>query len=262
MKGHDRATVEITSEKHEESCEREKPVDEISAYFDGRYICALEAAYQIFGFPIHYRSISVQRLSFHLPGEKSVTFKETESLDKVARHEKYRHSKLENFSELNAQDLSARQYTYDEIPHYYVWNDTYMISTVWKKGRQIGRLLYTHHSSGKLWHLRLLLSTVHGPTLYQHLKTINDHQYHTFKDACKQLGLLNDDNEWHEVLEERAKCKFPNQIQELFVHIIVNYEVTHLRDLWNRHWKHMVDDLLPDRRKKNCTISSFLDDKQ
>lgn len=150
LKGHDGATVEITSASHQKIIESEKPVDEISAYFDGRYICASEAAYRIFGFPIHHRSISVQRLSFHLPGEKSVTFKETESLEKVVRREKFRRSQLEAFFKLNREDPTARQYTYDQITQFYVWNDVDMLWTVRKKGRQIGRLLYAHHSSGEL----------------------------------------------------------------------------------------------------------------
>lgn len=124
LKGHDRATVEISSQRREIENEDEVVVDEINAYFDGRYICASEAAYRIFSFPIHYRSISVLRLSFHLPGERSCTFSENESLEKVVRRERHKHSQLEAFFLLNQSDPNARQYTYDEIPQYYVWNET------------------------------------------------------------------------------------------------------------------------------------------
>ncbi|XP_074376909.1 uncharacterized protein LOC141718427 [Apium graveolens] len=96
LKGHDRATVEISSQKRE-SANQEESVDEINAYFDGRYICASEAAYRIFSFPIHHRSIYVLRLSFHLLGERSCTFIEKENLEKVVRREQYKQSQVEAF---------------------------------------------------------------------------------------------------------------------------------------------------------------------
>ncbi|XP_074374526.1 uncharacterized protein LOC141714930 [Apium graveolens] len=183
LKGHDRATIEITSRIADKDRYDETPIDEINAYFDGRYICASEAAYRIFGYPIHCRSISVLRLAFHLPGERIYTLSESEVLAKVVRREKNKHSQLEAFFHLNSKDPKARNYTYDQIPEHYVWNEVDRLWTLWKKGRQIGRLLYTHHTSGELWYLRLLLSNIRGPTSFQSLKTVNAIQYRTFKDA-------------------------------------------------------------------------------
>lgn len=100
LKGHDTATVEISSHSQAKKNEEDEPVDEINAYFDGRYICASEAAYHIFGFPIHYRSML--RLSFHLPGERSCTFTKNERLDKVVHGNMHERSQLEVFFLLNS----------------------------------------------------------------------------------------------------------------------------------------------------------------
>ncbi|XP_074373829.1 uncharacterized protein LOC141714197 [Apium graveolens] len=154
LKGYDRATVEITTHNKNNLCPKESDVDEINAYFDGRYICASEAAYRIFGYHIHYRSIYVLLLSFHLPGERSCTFSENDILEKVVRHEQHKHSQLEAYFLLNRNDPHARKYKYDEIPQYYVWNESDRVWTVQKKGRQIDRLLYTHHSAGELCRLK------------------------------------------------------------------------------------------------------------
>ncbi|XP_017217515.2 uncharacterized protein LOC108195093 [Daucus carota subsp. sativus] len=263
LKGHDRATVEI-SKKNTESQQNniDVPKDEIQAYFDGRYICGAEAAYRIFGFDIHYRSISVLRLSFHLPGNRNCTFREDEELHKVVRREKYRQSQLEAFFQLNQKDSNARQYTYDEIPRYYVWNDQDTIWQVRKKGTQIGRLLFTHHTSGEIWYLRLLLTKVRGPTSFNHLKTVNGVVCNTFKEACKKYGFLEDDNEWNEVLQECSKCGFPGQIRELFVHIMVNCQVTDLASLWKSFWKVMSDDIIMKIRKENANVPVSISDKQ
>ncbi|XP_074351324.1 uncharacterized protein LOC141690418 [Apium graveolens] len=244
LKGHDRTTVEITTHNKNNACLEESVVDEIYAYFDGRYICASETAYRIFGFNIHYRSIYILRLSFHLPGERSCTFSENDSLEKVVCREQQTHS----FFLLNRNDPHARKYMYDEIPQYYVWNETDRVWTVRTKGRQIGRLLYTHHSAWELWYLRLLLSNICGSISLESLQSVKGIQHSTFKEACKSLGLLDNDKEWHSVIKECSVSSFPEQIRKLFVHIIVNYEVSDLRNSWDQHWNHMVDNILMKRQ--------------
>ena len=170
LKGPDNATVEITGRKKLLTGSDSEAVDEIQAFFDGRYICGAEASYRTFGFDIHHRSISVERLPYHLPGQKNCVFKPSESLKNVAGREKYRLSKLEAFFILNSTDCTANQYTYDQIPMHYVWNDSDHIWSVRKKGQQIGRLTYTHHGSGEIWYLRLLLSRVPGPKSFECLR--------------------------------------------------------------------------------------------
>ena len=248
LKGHDRATVEIRRNRTGNPPQSEGAVDEIQAYFDGRYICASEAAYRTFGFDIHHRSISVMRLSYHLPGKKNCTFKGSEKLAKVVNRAKFRHSQLEAFFILNQTDKNAREYTYDEIPQFYVWDDSQTMWTVRKKGHQIGRLVYTHHSSGEVWYLRLLLTKVRGPVSFHSLMTVNGIQYKTFQEACREYGLLQHDDEWDEVLRECSKCGFPAQIRQLFVHIIVNCQVSDLKKLWLDHWEKMSDDMLYKKR--------------
>ncbi|XP_063939748.1 uncharacterized protein LOC135148453 [Daucus carota subsp. sativus] len=109
LKGHDTATVHVTGKKKRASNQDpDKAIDEIDAYFDGRYICGAESAYRIFGFLIHHRTISVERLPFHLPGKKSCTFHSNQPLDKVADREKNRLSKLEAFFQLCTTNVDAQ----------------------------------------------------------------------------------------------------------------------------------------------------------
>ncbi|XP_074336540.1 uncharacterized protein LOC141673679 [Apium graveolens] len=249
--GHDIATVKITGKKRKSSHKKvDEPIDEINAYFDGHYVCGAEAAYRIFGFPIHHRTLSVERLPFHLPDQKNCTFRADGSLQEVAEKEKQRLSKLEAFFVLNKTDSNARKFTYDEIPQHYVWNDT---ARSWKKrqrGLQIGRLSYCDHSSGEVWYLRILITKVRGPTSFEELRTINGVCFSSFKDACKEYGLLDHDKEWHEVIKQCSTGGLPPRIRQLFVHIIVNCKVTDLGHLWKCHWGKMIDDILLKRRNK------------
>ncbi|KAK1404907.1 hypothetical protein POM88_004512 [Heracleum sosnowskyi] len=251
LERHDRATVEVRGLRKKQTPVNDDSVDEIQAFFDGRYICGSEASYRTFGFQIHHRSISVERLSFHLPGQKNCTFRSNDSLKKVAEREKNKVSKLEAFFKLNITDPNARQFTYDQIPHKYVWNDGANKWTLRKKGFQIGRLIYTHHSSGEIWYLRLLLSKVRGCTSFESLRTVNGVLYSTYHEACKELGLLENDDEWHEVLTECSKCGFPPQIRQLFVHIIVNCQVSDVCQLWLSHCQVMGDDILIMKRRSS-----------
>jgi hypothetical protein len=71
-----------------------------------------------------------------------------------------------------------------------------------KRGFAIGRMYYTHSTSGEHYYLRMLLNCVKCATSYKHLRTVDGTEHNTFKDACITRGLLADDNEWHQALEQ------------------------------------------------------------
>ncbi|XP_074337030.1 uncharacterized protein LOC141674206 [Apium graveolens] len=84
-----------------------------------------------------------------------------------------------------------------------------------KRGFQLGRLCYAHHSTGEPWFLHLLLMKVRGATSFESLRTVNGVCYRTFHDACKEYGLLDDDKEWHEVLTQASAGGLPPQISNI-----------------------------------------------
>jgi len=48
----------------------------------------------------------------------------------------------------------------------------------------------------------MLLNYVKSATSYKHLRTVDGREHNTFKDACITMGLLADNNEWDQALEE------------------------------------------------------------
>jgi hypothetical protein len=48
----------------------------------------------------------------------------------------------------------------------------------------------------------MLLNYVKGVTSYEHLRIVDGRKHDTFKDACIVMGLLANDNEWDQTLEE------------------------------------------------------------
>ncbi len=74
--------------------------------------------------------------------------------------------------------------------------------TMHKRGFAIGRMYYAHPTSGERYYLQMLLNCLKGATSYGHLRTVDGREHDTFKDACITMGLLADDNEWDQALEE------------------------------------------------------------
>lgn len=68
------------------------------------------------------------------------------------------------------------------------------------------------------------------------------------QEACAALGLLKDDNEWHEAMKENEMVASAYQLRDLFVHMIVNCQITDVYKLWISHWECMSDDVLHKQR--------------
>ena len=91
-KGPDRAAV--TFELTNNAGGNDDTVDEIKKYYDCRYVSACEAAWRIYGFDVHYRTPSVVRLPFHLPGKQRVVYGEEDDIDYVLNKESVASSKF------------------------------------------------------------------------------------------------------------------------------------------------------------------------
>jgi len=90
-------------------------------------------------------------------------------------------------------------------------------------------MYYAHPRSGERYYLRMLLNCVKGTTSYKHLRTVDGREHDTFKDACITMGLLIDDNEWHQALEEAGVWALGRQLCDMFASMLMFCEVTNPR---------------------------------
>lgn len=104
-------------------------------------------------------------------------------------------------------------------------------------------MYYVHAASGERFYLRLLLTTIPGATSFDFLKTVGDHLCITFKEACVRRGLLEDDGEWRQCLEEAAHMATGQQLRSLFVIILKDCLPTDPRALWLEFRDSICDDL-------------------
>jgi hypothetical protein len=112
-----------------------------------------------------------------------------------------------------------------------------------KKGFAIGRMYYAHSTSSERCYLRMLLNCVKSATSYEHLRTMDGIEHDTFKNACITMGLLADDNEWHQALEEASLWASGRQLRDMFASMVMFCKVTNPRQLWDAHWEALSDDI-------------------
>ncbi|XP_076895911.1 uncharacterized protein LOC143548702 [Bidens hawaiensis] len=167
-KGPDRATISLVQDKTDNQGEE---VDEVKAFYDCRYLSACEAAWRIFAFDVHYRVPSVTRLPFHLPRKQTVVFADDDDVEDVLNKPSVGSSKFIAWMECNQQYGLARTLTYAEFPTKFVWKPD---------------------------------ERVKGPMCFEDIRTVDGEVCATYRDACYKRGLLDDDNEYIEAIEEAS----------------------------------------------------------
>ncbi|XP_016166002.1 uncharacterized protein LOC107608783 [Arachis ipaensis] len=246
-KGHDRVTASFyksaTSDADNDQC------DEVSMYYDCRYISPCEAAWRIFGYSIHYRNPSVVRLGFHLPGEQPVIFKDDENLDDVARKESVKESMFLGWFEANKKYPEARSLTYVEFPSKFVWKANTRKWFPRKSHVVIGRIFFVPPGSGEIYYLRLLLNFVRGPTSYEQIRTIDGVIYSTFRDACYAYGLLADDKEYIDAIEEASHWGSGEYLRRLYATLLFSNSMARPEHVWENTRRMLSDDILHRQRR-------------
>ncbi|XP_057746277.1 uncharacterized protein LOC130965536 [Arachis stenosperma] len=199
-KGNDRVT---TSFYRSASGDAEADdIDEVSMYYDCRYISPCEAAWRSFGYNVHYRDPSVVELGFHLPDEQNVIFEYDDNLAEVAKEASVKESMFLDWFDANKEYAEARTLKYAELPTKFVWKATERVWALRKSHSVIGRIFFVPPGSGEIFYLRLLLNFGRGPTSYEEIRTVDRVLYPTFRDACYARGLLDDDKKYIDAIKE------------------------------------------------------------
>ena len=235
-KGQDRVTVDL----HQEN-------DELHKYLISRYIGPQQAAWRIMEFPIHGESPSVYLLAVHLPGKHAFTFNDDDDPAVVQEKLENNKSNLMAFFEYNRDNDDGRGFLYVEFPEHYVFVAASKNGPAhWKRRSKdfaIGRIALLSPAAGERYYLRLLLTSVRGPTGFEDLRTVNGRLCPTFKQACIERGLLENDDEWNSCFEDAKLYNSGKQLRSLFVYALTSEAIADPITMWNRFSEDFCDDL-------------------
>ncbi|KAM0834023.1 hypothetical protein ACQ4PT_063881 [Festuca glaucescens] len=218
-------------------------IDEIEEYRTCRYICANDSFWRCYGFDIHSKHPSVERLVVHLLGKHVVRFRALANLPALVNNSLLQKTMVTEWFVANARHASARSLTYYDFPTRWSWVAE---SKKWvrrKRSDKIGRVYYVHPSTGELYYLRMLLMLVKGAKCYADVRTYNGTVYGSFKDACTARGLLGDDTEWYYAFDEALEWGIGNQLRQLFVTMILYCGVLDENVFFEKYWTYLAEDI-------------------
>ena len=116
----------------------------------------------------------------------------------------------------------------------------------------LGRMYTVHPNNAECYFLRMLLHTVQESTSFLALKTVDGKVCETFREACQNLGLLENDQHWEMTLSEAALTCFPAQIRNLFAIILTTCNPSNPNSLWEKYKESMSEDVLLDARRNHA----------
>ncbi|KAM3257173.1 hypothetical protein ACQJBY_049478 [Aegilops geniculata] len=218
-------------------------VDEIEEYRECRYICDHSSDWRVYGFEIHSKTPSVERLPVHLHNMHIIRFRTQSALSSVANNTWLQKTMLTQWFVANRQHPSARHLTYCDFPTRWSWKEDTKTWVTRTRSDRIGRIYYVHPSTGELFYFRMLLMIVKGATCYADVRTYNGIVYSTFKEACAARGLLGDDMEWYTAFDEALKWGMGNQLRQLFVTMVVHCGINDENAFFEKYCAYLSDDI-------------------
>lgn len=273
FKGSDSADVSTTTTLPSRSVNQpranrnknEVPVDEVSVFHYARWICSCEPAWRILGLPIGEIKPPVTRLQLPLENQqRTVLDPEKTTAASLLTNEKIRRTTLTDSFEMNrlAQEAEAagdeipfrnakehvvdpREFSYSNIPEHFVWKKKDKRWSVRGKGQCLGRMYLMTPKSGDLFYLRLLLANRKGATSFEALRTVPvqvlgapagvEEQVLTYKQACVELGLTDDDGKWYSAMTEATEFGTAAMLRGLLTTILTECGLAEPRRPWDTH---------------------------
>jgi hypothetical protein len=191
------------------------------------------------------------RLPVHLPDQQMFLYDPNEDPEEILQRPATKSTLLTAFFDVNREYPEiASHYTYQEFPQHFVLLQNLRKWKPRQQGTAIGHMFSASPTAGERFYLRTLLTVVKGACSFDDVRTVNGITYPTFHGACLALGLLENDNEWNQCLEEAGDMQTGPQLRNLFGVILLFCAPSDPAALWNRFRDRICDDLANTLRRK------------
>ncbi|XP_071914004.1 uncharacterized protein [Coffea arabica] len=117
----------------------------------------------------------------------------------------------------------------------------------------IGRLVTVELRKGERYNIKLLLTHVQKPTLFDDLLMVRGHKTGSFREACLQLGLLESDSYIEEALQEAAHFQMPYLLRSLLAMLLFYCSPKNPKHLWQTFEVQLSSDYERSCAHRHCT---------
>ncbi|XP_076931671.1 uncharacterized protein LOC143596899 [Bidens hawaiensis] len=177
------------------------------------------------------------RLAFHLPGEQHVIYGANEDIEDIFNKTTNAYSMFTGWFECNKNHGLAKTLTYAEFPTKYVWGKQLRKWEPRLRGFAIGRVHVVPPAFDEAYYLRILLNKVKGPECFEDIRTVDGVVCETIRDACYKRGLLDDDKEYIEAIEEASHTSTGYYLRNLFATMLITYSLSRPHFVWKSTWQ-------------------------
>ncbi|XP_076941686.1 uncharacterized protein LOC143611359 [Bidens hawaiensis] len=103
---------------------------------------------------------------------------------------------------------------------------------------------------------------VKGPKCFEDIRTVDGVVCDSFRDACYRRGLLDDDKEYIEAIEEASHTANGYYLRNFFATMLITFSLSRPDYVWDNTWQFLVDEILYYQQKKHKNPDLFLSDEQ
>jgi hypothetical protein len=201
-----------------------KQEDEIEHYVTKRMVGASDACWRLLDFPVSRSEPTVECLPVHLEGKQPVIIRPGEPADETVSAS----SKLivyfdrphhEAFDEVTYQSFYERFMVHTKRPRsagVYEHPDGKHFVTPRQRGAKVCRLFWVSPNRGEQYYLRILLMSTPCRG-YAHLLSLGGPGCRTFQDVARNLGLVEDEEEYRQALREASTFMLGPRLRSFFV---------------------------------------------
>ena len=79
---------------------------------------------------------------------------------------------------------------------------------------------------------------------------LNGNELPTFREACYAIGLLQDDNEYIEAIEEASHSGSGYYLRSLFARVLMSNTLSRPKFVWRKTWEMLSNGILYTRQIK------------
>ena len=233
--------------------------------------------WHLWGYPISTNFPPVKDLKVHLEDQQGIVFdagEEEAALDvqnnkNTTLTEFFMFNKREKEKRRQGRSTEKRDCKCDPMPKYvdmpkkHVYAKNKDGEIVWMERANdqfsLGRVHSLHPLAGDAFFLRMLLHNDHcrGKESFQDMLTLPGGRVcETFKEVCREIGLLGDDLEWQTALDEQSNTAGCPQLRELFVTILMFCDASNPRALFDQFWETWTDDFKQKAFRQGISLQS------